>query len=88
MSTVTARIPDETAAKLEKLAKATRRSKSYLVGEALSTYLETQAWQVARTLESIRQADAGEFATAREVKAAFAKWGVDIDQIDQDSLDS
>jgi len=88
MSTVTARIPDETAAKLDELAKATRRSKSYLVGEALSTYLETQAWQIARIAESVAQADAKEFATDKEVKAAFAKWGVDIDRIDQDSLDT
>jgi len=87
MSTVTARIPEQTAARLEELAKATRRSKSHLVGEALAAYLETQAWQVARTLESIRQAEAKEFATAREVKAAFAEWGLDVDQIDPDSLD-
>ena len=88
MSTVTARIPEETAARLNELAKATQRSKSHLVGEALAAYLETQAWQIARIAESVAQADAKEFATDKQVKAAFAKWGVDIDQIDQDNLDS
>jgi predicted transcriptional regulator len=34
MSTVTARIPEETAQKLEALAKATNRSKSFLIASA------------------------------------------------------
>jgi len=79
MSTVTARIPDETARKLSELAKATNRSKSYLVASALERFLEEQAWQVARINESVAQADARNFATDAEVKAAFSRWGLNVD---------
>ena len=87
MGTVTARVSEETSTRLDELARATRRSKSFHLAQALDSYLETQAWQVARTLESIKQADAGEFASETEVKQAFAKWGVDIDSISEDRLD-
>ncbi|MFH1914707.1 MAG: ribbon-helix-helix protein, CopG family [Pseudomonadota bacterium] len=78
MSTVTARIPEETAKKLNALAKATNRSKSFIVANALDQFLEEQAWQVARINESIAQADAGSFASDAEVKEAFAKWGLNV----------
>jgi predicted transcriptional regulator len=79
MSTVTARIPEETATKLDELAKATNRSKSFIVANALEQFLEEQAWQVARINESIAQADAGEFATEAEIKDEFAKWGLNVE---------
>ena len=79
MSTVTARIPEETAAKLNELAKATNRTKSFIIASALEQFIEEQAWQVARINESVAQADAGDFATDTEVKDAFAKWGLNVD---------
>ena len=78
MSTVTARVPEETSRRLEALAKATRRSKSYLVAAALEDFLEEHAWQVARIEQGLAQADAGEFASEREVETAFARWGADV----------
>ncbi len=42
--------------------------------EAISAYLEVNQWQIEHTKEGLRQADAGEFATEAEVKAAFEKW--------------
>ena len=79
MSTVTARIPEDLATKLDALAKATNRSKSFLVASALEEFLNTQGWQVERINESIAQADGGHFATDAQVKEAFGKWGFDID---------
>ncbi|MBI9079557.1 MAG: ribbon-helix-helix protein, CopG family [Pseudodesulfovibrio sp.] len=79
MSTVTAHILEDAAAKLDELAKATNRSKSFIVANALKQFLEEQAWQVARINESIAQADAGKFATETEIKDEFAKWGLGLD---------
>ncbi|MBI9079567.1 MAG: ribbon-helix-helix protein, CopG family [Pseudodesulfovibrio sp.] len=79
MSTVTARIPENVAAKLNEFAKATNRSKSFIVAKALEQFFEEQAWQVARINKSIAQADAGEFATEAEIKEEFAKWGLGLD---------
>jgi len=39
-------------------------------------YVEEESWQIAAIEEGVRQADAGNFATENEVKAAFARWGV------------
>ena len=68
MTTVTTRIDEETQSRLDQLAKATDRSR----------YVEEEGWQVAAIEEGVRQADAGDFATEDEVKAAFAEWGVDV----------
>ncbi len=75
MTTVTTRIDEETQSRLDQLAKATDRSRSWLVADAIRRYVEEEGWQVAAIEEGVRQADAGDFATEDEVKAAFAEWG-------------
>ena len=75
-STVSAKLDPEVAKKLEMLVKATDRSKSYLVVEAIESYLEDQAWQIEAIKEGIKEADKGKFATERQVKKTFKKWGV------------
>ena len=78
MTTVTTRIDEETQSRLDQLAKATDRSRSWPVADAIRRYVEEEGWQVAAIEEGVRQADAGDFATEDEVKAAFAEWGVDV----------
>ena len=65
--TVSARLNPDTAKKLELLVKATARSKSYLVAEAIETYVEDQTWQIGAIKEGIEEADKGKFATDKEV---------------------
>lgn len=77
MTTVTTRIDEETQSRLDQLAKATDRSRSWLVADAIRRYVEEEGWQVAAIEEGVRQAEAGDFATEDEVKAAFGEWGVD-----------
>lgn len=79
MSTVTARLSEETALKLDQLAQTTKRSKSFLVAQALEHFLEEQSWQVAQVRESLARADAGAFASSTEVQDAFGKWGLSIE---------
>jgi len=79
MGTVTARIDEATQSSLDKLAKATARSRSWLVAEAINRYVEQESWQVAAIEEGVRQAVAGNFATDEEVKATFARWGVNAE---------
>ncbi|MDR0467033.1 MAG: CopG family ribbon-helix-helix protein [Deltaproteobacteria bacterium] len=76
MTTVTTRIDEETHGRLEHLAKATDRSRSWLAAEAIRRHVEEESRQVAAVEEGVRQADAGNFAPEDEVKAAFAHWGV------------
>jgi RHH-type transcriptional regulator, rel operon repressor / antitoxin RelB len=47
---------------------------SFVIEEALNVYLDLHACQRAHIEEGLRQADAGEFASEAEVRAAFTRW--------------
>ena len=78
-ATVSAKLKPSVAEKLDLLAKATARSRSFLVAEAIETYVKDQAWQIQAIQEGIKEADKGNFATDKEVKKVFKKWGVNED---------
>ncbi|WP_439499285.1 CopG family ribbon-helix-helix protein [Bosea sp. (in: a-proteobacteria)] len=65
----TIRLDDETLAKLDALANDTDRSRSWLAAKAIESYVELNAWQIAKIKEGIAQADRGEFATEEELDA-------------------
>lgn len=73
-STMTIRLDDEVKGRLELLAEATHRSKSYLAAEAIRNFVEMNEWQIQEIHEAIKEADAGDFASEDEVKAVFKKW--------------
>lgn len=68
------RLPEELAVQLGELARATGRTKSFLVVQALQDFVEREAWQVAEIKQAIREADAGDFATDEEMQALDEKW--------------
>jgi RHH-type transcriptional regulator, rel operon repressor / antitoxin RelB len=58
-TTITVRLSNELKSKLERLAASTRRSKSYLVAEAIAEYVDLNAWQVEEIAKAVEKADAG-----------------------------
>ena len=78
-ATVSAKLEPAVADKLDLLAKATARSRSFLVAEAIEAYVNDQAWQIQAIQNGIKEAEKGDFATDKEVKKAFKKWGVNED---------
>ena len=72
--TIDVRVPEALYNQIEELAKATARSKSFLAIDALTNYVQSESWQIRDIHEGIKKADAGEFATDRQVKAMFAKY--------------
>jgi len=74
--TVSTRIDNETAEKLEELSKATKRSRSFLAAEAIQKYVDEQSWQIDAIEKGIEEADKGNFATDKEMKEFFARWKV------------
>lgn len=72
--TITFRIEAEKREALDAIAALMDRNRSYVLNEAISAYLEVNQWQLEHIKEGLRQADAEEFATEAEVKAAFEKW--------------
>ena len=67
------RIEPRIKIRLEKLAKVTNRSKSFIVGNALESYLDVNEWQVNGILEALQEADSptAEWVSHDELKA---KW--------------
>lgn len=74
--TMTIRLDDEVKARLERLAGATRRSKSFLAAEAIRNFVETNEWQVGEICKALKEADAGDFAGDEDVRAFARKWKV------------
>lgn len=74
-TTMTIRLEDEIKDRLEVLAEATQRSKSYLAAEAIRVYVENNEWQVGEIQAALREADAGDFASEGDVANLASKWG-------------
>ena len=75
----TIRLDDEMLAKLDALAADTDRSRNWIAAKAIESYVELNAWQMAKIREGIAQADRGEFATEEEMDAIEAELQARID---------
>ena len=71
---LTLRVDEKLKKKLDKLAKSTQRSRSFLAAEAIRDYVELNEWQIQEIQKGIREADAGNFATDEEIAAMRKKW--------------
>ena len=78
-TTITIRLEAELKERLESLAAATQRSRSFLATEAIRDFVELNEWQVGEIQAAIKEADAGDFASEQEVNGVFSKWMPDAD---------
>lgn len=72
--TITFRLDAEKKKALDIIAAGLDRDRSYVLNEAVRSYLEIYRWQVAHIKEGLRQADAGDFVSDSAVAGAFEKW--------------
>ena len=75
-TTMTVRLEDDVKDRLEILAEATQRSKSFLAAEAIRSYVENNEWQIGEIQTALKEADAGDFAGDKDVLALAKKWKV------------
>ncbi len=59
----TIRIPDGLQERYDQLAKATGRTRNYLMTEALERYATREGWQIEQTRASLAKLEAGELET-------------------------
>jgi len=71
---MTIRVDRKTKTRLEKLAKAMERTKSYVAAEAIRSYIDLNEWQIAEIKTALKEADAGDFTTEDQVEAVVRKW--------------
>ena len=70
---VTLRLDSATRKRLERLAKATERSRAALAADAVRQYLDLNEWQIAAIQAGVREADRGRFIDHRKLKAKWEK---------------
>jgi RHH-type transcriptional regulator, rel operon repressor / antitoxin RelB len=74
-TTFTVRIDSAVKKRLERLARSTGRSRSFLAAEAISEYLNVNEWQVAGIKRAVASLDRGEGVPNAVVKDWVASWG-------------
>ena len=70
---VTLRLDAATRKRLDRLAKATERSRAALAADALRQYIELNEWQIAAIQEGVREANKGRFIDHARLKAKWEK---------------
>jgi len=73
MTSISITIKDSIAAKLERLAEAMDRSRSWIANEAIEQYLSHQDWMDRKTEEAIADIDSGGELVAHEEVVARAE---------------
>jgi RHH-type rel operon transcriptional repressor/antitoxin RelB len=74
-ATFTVRVDAAAKKRLERLAKNTGRSRSFLAAEAINEYLDVNEWQVAGIKRAIASLDGGDGIPHAQVKDWVASWG-------------
>ena len=76
--TMTIRVDAKTKRRLEKLANATARTKSYLAAEAIRAYLDMNEWQIQEIKATVQEADTAgpeDFIPHEKVREVVAQLG-------------
>lgn len=73
-TTMTIRLEDDVRNRLDQLAEATQRSKSFLAAQAIREFVETNEWQIGEIQAALKEADADDFASEEEVTGLARKW--------------
>jgi predicted transcriptional regulator len=76
-ATFSVRLPDDLRAEVDQFAKATRRSRSFVVKEAVEAYMAERKAYLEAIDEAIKEADEGIFISGEAVDAWLASWGTD-----------
>jgi RHH-type rel operon transcriptional repressor/antitoxin RelB len=74
-TTFTVRVDTGVRKRLERLAKSTGRSRSFLAAEAIHEYLDVNEWQVSGIKRAMASLDGGESASHEAVTAWVTSWG-------------
>jgi predicted transcriptional regulator len=73
---MTIRLEPDLKERLDRLAAATDRSKSFLAAEAVRAYVENNEWQIEEIRTALEEANAEDFAVDKDVAKLARKWKV------------
>lgn len=72
-ASITVRVKSDTRTRLDNLARLTRRSKSFVIEDALEQYLDVNEWQIKGIQDALIEADSPG-AVFEDHDAVLAKW--------------
>jgi predicted transcriptional regulator len=72
--TVSFRLESGKVAALDALAHSLDRDRTYLLNEAIQSYLDLQQWQLDEIRAGLADADAGRVVDHKKIRAMAAKW--------------
>ena len=78
---ISLRVSDQLKERLDQLAAATKRPRSFLVQEALAEYLDRHGWQIAAIDEAVEAAGDGHFASHEAVADWLSSWGTEDEKM-------
>ena len=79
----TIRFDDEVLARLDAVAHALGRSRTWVITGAVQRYLAQKEWFLQPVQAGLRAVHEGRMATLEAVMARFAQWGVDVSGVDR-----
>ncbi|MGB8888343.1 MAG: CopG family ribbon-helix-helix protein [Candidatus Korobacteraceae bacterium] len=74
-STLSIRLNSRTKSKLEALAKASRRSKSFLAAEAIEAFVSAESWQLSEIEAGVKDLEGGHVVEHQEARGWLESWG-------------
>ena len=76
---ITIRLDPETVRKLDQMAMAMDRDRSWLMNRAITRYVEDEGWQVKAIRESVQKVESGQarFVPHEDVARWLDSWGTD-----------
>lgn len=87
-ATTSVRLTDEAKAQLAALTAATGRSQSWLLSEAITRYLEEEAWQLQAIEEGLQDAEEGRLVSMEAASAELLHrgWVAEVDLVAPDPI--
>ena len=73
--TLSIRIDADTVKKLDALARRSKRSKSFLAAEAITAYVDAEAWQLGEIQAGLTDLDGGKTVSHDKVVKWMKSWG-------------
>jgi predicted transcriptional regulator len=72
---LTIRVNSKLKSRLDQLGKILHRSKSYIAEQAISQYVDENAWQIAELTQAEEEIRQGKFVAGNEVNQYLDSWG-------------
>ena len=73
-SVLTLRLDAKLKNQLDRLSKSMNRSRSFIAAQAIQEFVTVNEWQINEIKKGIAEADAGDFASDKEVQRVLERW--------------